>query len=82
MFTCQDVQEQEKEARKKFFDRHRQLKAGLDEQRQDEIRAEKVFRANAREQRAGYETPSDWTRARLDEIEAKKDRQGAYLRRL
>lgn len=77
----QDVQEQEKEARKKFFDRHRQLKAGLDEQRQDEIRAEKVFRANAREQRAGYETPSDWTRARLDEIEAKKDRQGAYLRR-
>eukprot|EP00439_Symbiodinium_sp_Y106_P086921 s122_g36.t5 len=59
----------------------RQLKAGLDEQRQDEIRAEKVFRANAREQRAGYETPSDWTRARLDEIEAKKERQGAYLRR-
>ena len=33
------------------------------------------------EQRAGYEMPSDWTRARLDEIEAKRERQRAYLRR-
>ncbi|CAE7541311.1 STK38 [Symbiodinium natans] len=104
--------QEEKEARKKFFDRHKQLKAGLDNQRQEEIRADKAFSAQARswlhcsswvdmtlpaisekwasavdavtvpqgEQRAGYEMPSDWTRARLDEIEAKRERQRAYLR--
>lgn len=77
----QRLREQEKkEARKKFFDRHQQLKDRLDEELALEAKAEENLKAKARQVEDSKEHPQDWQRARDANIQAEKQRKGAYLR--
>lgn len=77
----QRLREQEKkEARKKFFDRHQQLKDRLDEELALEAKAEENLKAKARQVEDSKEHPQDWQRARDAHIQAEKQRKGAYLR--
>ncbi|CAK9094048.1 unnamed protein product [Durusdinium trenchii] len=73
-------EQEKKETRKKFFDRHCQLKERLDQELQCEMRAEEVLKAKGRQVEDSMEHPADWQRARDEQIEAAKERKRAYLR--
>ncbi|CAJ1328000.1 unnamed protein product [Effrenium voratum] len=73
-------EKEQREARKKFFDRHRQLKDRLDGELQQEARAEEVLKARARQAEDRFEQPRDWQLAHDQSLAAEKQRKQAYLR--